>query len=173
MVLENTIYKKERWPLPAVILYGLMVILFQITGIFVAVVFYDDRVQGFDLLFSRSKIWVKIIKISDRLLKFGVKQKLTPCFLTEQLVDAVVSVSIELVSHFVVWSELIFDCIVYPAFTVLILNKLLTESQRPLNKPCINENIWWARILLTHLNMHITFVFLIVESTCSILFFRL
>lgn len=54
MVLVNAIYQEERWPLPAVVLYGLVVVLFQFAGIFVPVVFLDDRVQGFDLLFGGS-----------------------------------------------------------------------------------------------------------------------
>ena len=42
VVLVNTIHKKQRWPLPAVILYGLVVVLLEFAGIFAAVVFLDD-----------------------------------------------------------------------------------------------------------------------------------
>ena len=78
-----------------------------------------------------------------------------------------------MIAHFVVWSELIFDGIVHPAFTVLIFDEFFAESKRPLDEPSIDKHARRAWMLLAHLYVHITFVFLVVECARSIISFRL
>ena len=155
MVLVNAIDKKEGRPLPAVVLNCLIVILLQFARILGAAVVLDERVQGLDLLSRGSQFWVKNVEISNRLLKLGVEQKLAPRFLTKQPIDAIIcpKVLVELIAHFVVWPELILDGVVHPAFTVLIFDELLAETERSFNEPCVDQNTRRARILLAHLNV--------------------